>query len=133
MQLALAQINPTVGDFEGNLARIRDAARSVEASVVVFPELAVCGYMPRDLLREPSFIDACERARDALVADRDLPPMLIGCPTRAEGVGKPLWNTALLIRDGRAEAVSKRLRFLLSQALDKRRLQHHADRLDLPG
>jgi len=109
MQLALAQINPTVGDFEGNLARIRDAARSVEASVVVFPELAVCGYMPRDLLREPSFIDACERARDALVAARDLPPILIGCPTRAEGVGKPLWNTALLIRDGRAEAVSKRL------------------------
>jgi len=109
MKLALAQINPTVGDFEGNLELIRAAARSVDASLVVFPELAVCGYMPRDLLREPSFVDACERARNALVADRDLPPLLVGCPTRAEGVGKPLWNNALLIRDGRAESVSKRL------------------------
>jgi NAD+ synthetase len=109
MQLALAQINPTVGDFEGNLARIRKAARSVEASLVVFPELAVCGYMPRDLLREPSFIDACERARDILVADADLPPIVVGCPTRAEGPGKPLLNTALLIRGGRVDAVAKRL------------------------
>ena len=109
MKLALAQINPTVGDFEGNLARIREAASAVEASLVVFPELAVCGYMPRDLLREPSFVDACERARDALIADRDLPPILIGCPERADGVGKPLWNNALLIRDGRGAAVAKRL------------------------
>jgi len=109
MKLALAQINPTVGDFEGNLVRIREAARSVEASLVVFPELAVCGYMPRDLLREPSFIDACERARDVLVADRELPPILIGCPTRADGVGKPLWNNALLIRDGQAQPIAKRM------------------------
>ena len=109
MQIALAQINPTVGDFAGNLQLIRDAAKSVEADLVVFPELAVCGYMPRDLLREPSFIDACERARDALVADRDLPPILVGCPTRAEGVGKPLFNTALHIHGGRAIAIAKRL------------------------
>jgi len=109
VRIALAQINPTVGDFAGNLQRIRDAASSVDADLVVFPELSVCGYMPRDLLREPSFIDACERARDALVADRDLPPILVGCPARAEGSGKPLLNTAMLIRDGRVETVAKRM------------------------
>jgi len=109
MSIALAQINPTVGDFEGNLALMREAAIAEEASLVVFPELSVCGYMPRDLLEEPSFVDAAERVVAALAADRALPPMLVGAPVRATGSGKPLWNAALLIRDGRVETIAKRL------------------------
>ncbi|MHC4939432.1 MAG: NAD+ synthase [Planctomycetota bacterium] len=109
MNISLAQINPTVGDFEGNLALIREAAIGEGSSLVVFPELCVCGYMPRDLLEEPSFLDSCDRVVAALAADRDLPPLLVGAPVRAEGPGKPLSNAALLIRDGRVETVAKRL------------------------
>ncbi len=110
MRLALAQINATVGDFDGNLARIRGAARRASgADLVLFPELAISGYMPRDLLEEPSFLDRCAASLAALAASRDLPPLLVGCPLRAEGVGKPLLNVAALVREGRIEAVAKRL------------------------
>jgi len=106
--ISLAQINPTVGDFPGNLALIREAAAG-EDGLVVFPELCVCGYMPRDLLEEPSFLDASDGVVRALSKDRDLPPLLVGAPVRAEGTGKPLVNAALLIRDGKVETVAKRL------------------------
>jgi len=110
MRLALAQINATVGDFDGNLARIRAmAARARGADLVVLPELALCGYMPRDLLEEPSFLDRCAEALTALAADRDLPPLLVGCALRAEGKGKPVLNVAALLRGGAIEAVAKRL------------------------
>ncbi|MHC4491271.1 MAG: nitrilase-related carbon-nitrogen hydrolase, partial [Planctomycetota bacterium] len=111
MRIALAQINPTVGDFDGNAKRIRDAAArdAVAAELVVFAELTVCGYMPRDLLREPSFLDATERVLDALAQDPNLPPMIVGAPLRADGPGKPLVNAAVLIRDGKREMVAKRL------------------------
>lgn len=66
MKIALAQINATVGDFEGNVAKIKkflEAAQSASADLVVFPELALCGYPPRDLLDRRSFL---HRNRDAL-------------------------------------------------------------------
>ena len=109
MRIALAQINTTIGDFDGNVRRIREAAQGRDASVVLFPELAICGYMPRDLLRQPSFLDACEQALDRLAADRGLPPIVVGAPVRAEGPGKPLLNAAVLIRDGERVVVAKRL------------------------
>jgi len=109
MKIALAQINTTVGDFAGNLERIREAARGVDASLVVFPELAVCGYMPRDLLEEPSFLDACERSLWALAGDPSLPPLLVGSPMAAPAPGKPLHNAAVLVRDGNLAPVAKRL------------------------
>jgi NAD+ synthase/NAD+ synthase (glutamine-hydrolysing) len=110
MRIALAQINPTVGDFDGNASLIRKAAarEAVAADLVVFSELTVCGYMPRDLLREPSFLDATERVLDALTRDRNLAPMVVGAPVRADGFGKPLFNAAVLIRDGKRETVAKR-------------------------
>lgn len=59
MKIALAQINPTVGDFQGNTQKIIDFARQAGAAgaqVVMFPELAVCGYPPADFLEKPSFV-----------------------------------------------------------------------------
>src|SRR4030042_4573157 len=59
LRIALAQINPTVGDFEGNVSKIIDyieKARRVNAEIVVFPELAITGYPPEDLLLKPDFI-----------------------------------------------------------------------------
>jgi NAD+ synthase (glutamine-hydrolysing) len=65
MRLALAQINPTVGDILGNAARIVraiDEARSQSADLVVLPELCLCGYPPKDLLLQEGFVKACVRA-----------------------------------------------------------------------
>jgi hypothetical protein len=66
-RIALAQIDPTVGDLAGNAARIRSAterARAAGATLVVFPELALSGYPPRDLLDLPEFLDRCARTLD---------------------------------------------------------------------
>ena len=63
MRIAIAQVNTTIGDFEGNLSRIVDAARGRDASVVLFPELSVCGYMPRDLLRRRGRASRCSTPR----------------------------------------------------------------------
>jgi len=60
MKIALAQFNPTVGDFDGNSARILEIAREAKsrgADLAVFSELCVCGYPPQDLLERPAFIE----------------------------------------------------------------------------
>ena len=60
LRVAIAQINSTVGDLEGNAGKIleyADRAKKLEADIVIFPELAVCGYPPEDLLLKPSFIN----------------------------------------------------------------------------
>src|SRR3954469_13937002 len=65
MRLALAQINPTIGDLDGNAALIAGAigrARAAGADLVVLPELAVSGYPPKDLLLQEGFVDACAEA-----------------------------------------------------------------------
>jgi NAD+ synthase (glutamine-hydrolysing) len=72
LRIALAQINPTVGDIEGNAARIResiDEARSEGAQLVVLPELAVTGYPPEDLLLKRHFLDANTRALEEIAAE----------------------------------------------------------------
>src|ERR1700756_3849646 len=59
VKIALGQINPTVGDFSGNAARIIDyanRAKAAGAGLILFPELSVCGYPPRDLVERPSFV-----------------------------------------------------------------------------
>jgi len=69
MRFALAQINTTVGDFAGNVDRILDyAGRAKEhsADLVVFPELALCGYPPRDLVEKPEFVERSERELERL-------------------------------------------------------------------
>src|ERR1019366_9722136 len=77
MRIALGQINPTVGDFSGNLALMIRYAREAAgrgAEIVVFPELSITGYPPRDLVEKPSFIDRSEAAVKELGrATADLP------------------------------------------------------------
>ena len=73
MKLALAQFNPTVGDFAGNTARILAlAAKAKErgADLAVFSELCLCGYLPQDLLERPAFIERNKRELKALAAKR---------------------------------------------------------------
>src|ERR1019366_10155823 len=81
MRIALGQINPTVGDFSGNLALMIRYAREAAgrgAEIVVFPELSITGYPPRDLVEKPSFIDRSEAAvRELGRATADLPLAVI--------------------------------------------------------
>src|SRR5437867_7972662 len=79
MKLALAQFNPTVGDFAGNTARILAlAARAKErgADLAVFSELCICGYLPQDLLERPAFIDRNQKELKQLAAKLPLPAIV---------------------------------------------------------
>jgi len=106
MKLALCQIDPTVADFDGNAARILSAAESALPSapdMIVFPEMALCGYPPMDLLGQPGFIEAQEAAFRRL--QRSLPggvAVAVGHVARTEGKpGRPLANVVSVLLDGR--------------------------------
>ena len=108
MKIALLQINPTVGDLAGNARLILDALRvagAAGADLAVTPELALVGYLPRDLLLSAGFV---RRSWDALAdlarASSDLPPVLVGLPEpNPSDQGRPLFNTAALLRGGQIE------------------------------
>lgn len=96
----MAQIDPTVGDLDGNAARIRAAyvrAAADGADLVAFPELAVTGYPPEDLLHEEAFLDAAEAAFATLVRDLRGPAAIIGTVLREEG---RLFNAAAVVAEG---------------------------------
>ena len=101
LNIALAQLNPTVGDIDGNLARIkraRDRAGERGADLVVLPELALIGYPPEDLVLRPSVVDACHAAIDCLVRESHNAPALIATtPWRDQG---SVYNAAIVIDKG---------------------------------
>ncbi len=106
MRIALAQINPIVGDLVGNAARILDTMRRAaveKPDLVLFPELTLCGYPPKDLVLKPHFIDQMREMLHGLAHDcREFPPAFVGCVTKHnEPVGRPLRNTLALISGGR--------------------------------
>ena len=105
LHIALAQINPTVGDVGGNCARIMqicDANR--DADIVIFPELAVSGYPPEDLVTRPDYLAYCAREvqRLAEYSASNGPAMLVGTPW--PGKGKP-YNAVALLSQGEVKAV----------------------------
>ena len=106
MKIALAQIDPTVGDFTGNLERIVAASRraaSEGARLTVFSELSICGYPPADFLEKPSFLARCRTAVDELAAATSglstavLAGVALPAPPEA---GKPAVNAAVLLDKG---------------------------------
>jgi NAD+ synthase (glutamine-hydrolysing) len=105
LKIALLQINPIVGDFAGNARLVLDALRTAAArgaDLAVTPELALVGYLPRDLLLNPGFVQRAWEVLGALAADaRDLPPVLVGLPEpNPSDEGRPLFNCVVLLRDG---------------------------------
>jgi NAD+ synthase (glutamine-hydrolysing) len=108
LHVALAQIDTTVGDIAGNAAKIADyagRARDAGAALVVFPELALSGYPPEDLLLKPHFLDAAAVALDEL-ADRTRGIVaLVGFPERGDDV----YNSAAVLADGEVVAVYRKM------------------------
>src|SRR5580765_1636931 len=117
MRIALAQLNPTVGDLTGNVDRMTRASRDAAArgaEVVVFPELSITGYPPRDLVEKPAFLESCERELDRLAretSDFGL-SVICGYVGRSEAeTGKRALNRAALIEHG--EVVFRQSKMLL--------------------
>ena len=106
-RLAVAQIDLVVGDVGGNLERIRSTLAAAEESapdLVVFPELAISGYPPEDLLLRPSFLDAARDAIDALARDVGEAVVVVGFPERDADV----YNAAAILRHGRVRHVYRK-------------------------
>ncbi|HWY46441.1 MAG TPA: nitrilase-related carbon-nitrogen hydrolase, partial [Bryobacteraceae bacterium] len=107
MKIALAQTNTTVGDLCGNTQKILSFAQRAAASgaeVVVFPELTLTGYPPRDLLEKQSFLDGVEQHLESLARDAANigVTLIVGTVTRrSESSGRPIYNTAAVVQDGR--------------------------------
>ena len=104
MKIALAQFNPTVGDFEGNRACILELAREAQkggADLAVFSELCLCGYPPQDLIERPSFVE--RNQHELLCLAREIPlHALVGFVGKAQDdTGKPVANSAALIAPGK--------------------------------
>jgi NAD+ synthase (glutamine-hydrolysing) len=106
MKIALLQVNPTVGDLQGNRTIIMNALRDAAAAganLAVTPELALVGYLPRDLLLSSGFVRKTRDALDALAREAAaLPPVLVGVPeANPSDEGRPLFNSAALLCNGR--------------------------------
>jgi NAD+ synthase (glutamine-hydrolysing) len=105
VKIALGQINPTVGDFSGNAGRIVDFSRRAReggASLILFPELSVCGYPPRDLVERSSFVENNRKAVENIAAKTRGIAVICGVVTPAQAeTGKSVMNSAVWLQDGR--------------------------------
>ncbi len=138
MRIALAQINPTVGDFSGNLKKIAafvERAAALDAALVMFPELATCGYPPADLLEKESFV---RRAEETLAAIAELthgegrPAVLCGSPMRCdEARGKHVRNVAVLMDGGKVQFIQQKMLLPFYDVFDEQRYFDPAERQSL--
>src|SRR5690606_25977704 len=96
IRIGLAQINATVGDFEANVERVRelvDRARAARVALLAFPELAICGYPPEDLLLKPAFARANRAALDSVTRETRGITAVVGFVDR----GADLYNAAAIL------------------------------------
>ncbi len=113
MKIALGQINPTVGDFSGNAAKHIEFTRRAQAAgaeLILFPELSVCGYPPRDLVERPSFVARNRETVEQIAAATSGIAVICGIVTPAESeTGKSVMNSAALLQDGKVAFVQSKM------------------------
>jgi NAD+ synthase (glutamine-hydrolysing) len=109
MKIALAQLNYHIGNFDYNLKKIKAAisnAKEAGADLVVFSELAICGYPPLDFLEFPDFLIKCKSAIDEVTTIAREIAVIIGAPSENTAVeGKDLFNSAYFLADGKIQSV----------------------------
>ena len=130
LSIAIAQVDPTVGDVAGNADRIRRArAGAGGADLVVFPELVLSGYPPEDLVLKPAFQEACREACEALAKETadGGPALLVGLPWREDG---RLYNAVALLDEGRVAALRHKVLLPNYGVFDEKRV---FDPGEMPG
>ncbi|MFN0275305.1 MAG: nitrilase-related carbon-nitrogen hydrolase, partial [Chitinophagales bacterium] len=109
MKIALAQLNVHIGNFESNFEKMSTAIHQAEnqgADIIAFPELAVCGYPPRDFLEFNDFIEKCYETIEKLKPLTKNIAVIVGSPSRNPKVeGKDLFNSAFFIHEGEVKQV----------------------------
>jgi NAD+ synthase (glutamine-hydrolysing) len=109
MKIALAQLNYHIGNFGDNVLKIRRSiarAKSEGADLVVFAELAISGYPPRDFLEFHDFVERCQQAANVIASDCTGIAAIVGCPMPNPDIkGKDLFNSALFMEDGEIRQV----------------------------
>jgi NAD+ synthase/NAD+ synthase (glutamine-hydrolysing) len=140
VKIALGQINPTVGDFSGNAAKIIEYARQARtagAGLILFPELSVCGYPPRDLVERPTFVAKNRETVDRIAAETDGIAVICGLVTPAHAeTGKSVMNSAALLRDGRLAFLQSKMLLPTYDVFDEMRNfapARHQDLFDFCG
>ena len=121
LRIALAQINPTVGALDANVAKIGetlDAARAAGADLVTFPELALSGYPPEDLLLRPRFLADCRKALDQAARLTGGIAALVGFPDAAKG---KVYNAAALLSDGEILGTYRKIELPNYEVFDEKR------------
>ncbi len=138
LRLALAQIDPTVGDIEGNVRLISESierAHDGGAQLVLLPELCVSGYPPEDLVLRPDFLDAVRQGLDAIAADVEGVVALVGFPERMERSPEalerfdplidppppPAYNSLAVIADGEVRSIYRKCQLPNYGVFDERR------------
>jgi NAD+ synthase (glutamine-hydrolysing) len=113
VKIALGQINPTVGDFAGNAAKIIQFSRRAQADgagLILFPELSVCGYPPRDLVERPSFVARNRETLDRIATETSGIAVICGVVTPADSeTGKAVRNSAALLMEGKVAFVQSKM------------------------
>jgi NAD+ synthase (glutamine-hydrolysing) len=131
MKIALAQFNPTVGDFAGNSARILKLAKQASergAGLALFSELCLCGYPPQDLLERPTFIERTLQQLKELAARLAIPSIVGYAGPAQNGTGKSIANKAALICGGRVVFEQSKMLLPTYDVFDESRYFQPADR-----
>jgi NAD+ synthase/NAD+ synthase (glutamine-hydrolysing) len=135
VKIALGQINTTIGDFSGNAAKIvtfAQRARAAGAGLILFPELAVCGYPPRDLVERPSFVAHNREALERIASQTQGIAVVCGVATPAQAeTGKPVMNSAALLRDGQVAMMQSKMLLPTYDVFDEMRNFAPAQRQEL--
>lgn len=125
MKIALGQINTTVGDFSGNAIKMVEFARRAQgegAGLILFPELSICGYPPRDLVERPSFVTHNQETAERIASDTRGIAVICGLVTRAQAdTGKSVMNSAALLKDGRIAFLQSKMLLPTYDVFDEQR------------